>query len=113
MALLIELLTQYPNIIRDRIPAIITESGRQCRTTVLAESAFRAALLFKLVEEAQEMQAATPEELLTELVNVLEVFDTILATHGFMLAQVHEQQQHRRQSRDGFKSRLQLDWVGE
>ena len=104
---------QYHKLIRDRVPAIIAEAGRQCRTTVLTEPAFRAALLAKLVEEAQEVQAATPEELLTELADVLEVFDTILTTHGFTLAQVHELQQQRRQARGGFESRLQLDWVGK
>ena len=102
-----------PKLVRDLIPAIIAESGRQCRTTVLTEPAFRTALLAKLVEEAQEVQAATPEELSTELADVLEVFDTILTTHGFTLAQVQVLQQQRRQTRGGFESRLQLDWVGE
>lgn len=104
---------QYHKLVRDHIPAIIAESGRQCRTTVLTEPAFRAAVLAKLVEEAQEVQAATPEELLTELADVLEVFDTILATHGLTLAQVQAVQQQRHQTRCGFESRLQLDWVGE
>ena len=104
---------QYHKLIRDRIPAIIAETGRQCRITVLTEPAFRAALLAKLVEEAQEVQAATSEELLTELADVLEVFDTIMATHGLTLAQVQAVQQQRHQTRGGFESRLQLDWVGE
>ena len=104
---------QYHKLVRDRIPAIIAESGRQCRTTVLTEPAFRAALLAKLVEEAQEVQAAPPEELLTEMADVLEVLDTILTTHGFTLAQVQAIQQQRHQTRGGFESRLQLDWIGE
>ena len=104
---------QYNKLVRDRIPAIIAESGRQCRTTVLTEPAFRAALLAKLVEEAQEAQAAPPEDLLTELADVLEVFDTILGTHGLTLAQVQAIQQQRHQTRGGFESRLQLDWVME
>ncbi|MCC2548464.1 nucleoside triphosphate pyrophosphohydrolase [Hymenobacter sp. BT175] len=104
---------QYHKLIRDHIPTIIAESGRQCRTTALTEPAFRAALLTKLVEEAEEAQAASPEELLTELADVLEVFDTILATHGFTLTQVRELQRQRRLTRGGFECRLQLDWVGE
>ena len=102
-----------PKLVRDLIPAIIAESGRQCRTTVLTEPAFRAALLAKLVEEAQEVQVATPEEISTELADVLEVFDAILTAHGFTLAQVQELQQQRRQARGGFESRLQLEWIGE
>ena len=103
----------YPKLIRDRIPAIIAASGRACRTTVLPAPAFRAALLAKLVEEALEVQAATPEEMLTELADVLEVVDALLTTHGFTRAQVHEVQQQRRQTRGGFESRLQLDWVAK
>ena len=73
---------QYPKPIRDRIPAIIAVSGRQYHTTMLAESAFRAARLAKLVEE---VQVATPEELLTEPANVLEVVDALLILHRFTL----------------------------
>lgn len=104
---------RYPKLVRDSIPTIIAASGRQCRTTVLSEPAFRAALLAKLVEEAQEVQAATHEELLHELADVLEVFDTLLVLHQLTLAQVYEVQQQRRQARGGFDSRLQLDWVEE
>jgi predicted house-cleaning noncanonical NTP pyrophosphatase (MazG superfamily) len=103
----------YPKLVRDRIPVIIAESGRQCCTTVLTEPEFRAALRAKLVEEALEVQVATPEELLPELADVLEVVDALLTTHGFTRAQVHEVQQQRRQTRGGFKSRLQLDWVAK
>ena len=59
------------------------------------------------------MQAAPPEELLTELADVLEVFDAILATHGLTLAQVQAIQQQQHQTRGGFENRLQLDWVEE
>ncbi|OGX88602.1 nucleoside triphosphate pyrophosphohydrolase family protein [Hymenobacter glacialis] len=48
---------------------------------VLAESDFRAALLAKLVEEDQELQAARADELLTVLANVMEVFDTMPQVH--------------------------------
>ena len=102
---------QYPKLVRDGIPAIIAASGRQCRTTTLTEPAFRVALLAKLVEEAQEVQTATPKELLSELADVLEVFDALLSLNQLTLAQVHDVQQQRRQARGGFECRLQLDWV--
>ena len=104
---------QYNKLVRDRIPAIIAESGRQYRTTVLTAPAFRAALLAKLVEEAQEVQAAPPEELLTELADVLEVVDALLTAQQLSWPQVRQMQEQRRQDRGGFNSRLQLDWVGE
>ncbi|MFC6225658.1 phosphoribosyl-ATP pyrophosphohydrolase [Hymenobacter artigasi] len=103
----------YPKLVRDRIPVIIAESGRQCRTTVLTKPVFLVALRAKLVEEALEVQAAMSEELLTELADVLEVVEALLTTYGFTQAQVHAVQQQRRQTRGGFESRRQLEWVGE
>ncbi|WP_408610792.1 pyrophosphohydrolase domain-containing protein [Hymenobacter siberiensis] len=92
---------------------MITETGRQCRTTVLTEPAYRTALLAKLVEEAQEVQIAAPTELLNELADLMEVLDNLLAIHKLTLSQVRQVQEQRLRSRGGFESRLQLDWVGE
>jgi predicted house-cleaning noncanonical NTP pyrophosphatase (MazG superfamily) len=103
----------YPKLVRDRIPAIIAESGRQCHTTVLTKPAFQAALLDKLVEEAQEAQVAPAEELLAELADVLEVFETLLVTHHFTMDQVRQFQLQKRMDRGGFSSQLQIDWVEE
>ena len=65
-------------------------------------------MLAKLVEEAQEVQAASPEELVTELADVLEVFDSILAIYGLTLAQVQAIQQQRYQTRGGLKAAYSL-----
>ena len=100
---------QYNKLVRDQIPAIIAESGRTCCTTVLTEHAFRTALLAKLVEEAKEVQAADSAEVLTELADVMEVFDYLLVAHQLTMDQVRQLQQERRHVRGGFESRLQLD----
>ncbi|GAB3309328.1 hypothetical protein ACFQT0_17765 [Hymenobacter humi] len=47
-------------------------------------------MLAKLVEEAQELMAALPEELLTELTDMLEVFDRILAAGEISWLQVRQ-----------------------
>ena len=104
---------EYQKLIRDRIPAIIAEEGRQCRTTTLSEPDFQVALLAKLVEEAKEVQTAPADEFLTELADVLEVFDAILTAHQLTMPQVRQVQEQRRQARGGFDNRIQLDWIGE
>lgn len=93
--------------------AFLSKFGRQYRTSVLAEPEFRAALLAKLVEEDQEVQAAPAAELLSELADVMEVFDTILTTCQLTMPQVREVQEQRRQTHGGFNNRLPLGWVGE
>ena len=98
----------YHKLIRDHIPAIISQSGRQCRTETMDEAEFRQALRAKLVEESQEVHAASPTELLTELADVLEVLDALMQTHNITAADVRAVQQQRRQERGGFTKRLRL-----
>lgn len=99
---------QYNKLIRDNIPAIIAQSGRQCRTEILGQEEYRQALRAKLVEEAQEVHAASPQELPTELADVLEVFDALLAAYGLDEATIRAHQHARRQERGGFAQRLNL-----
>ncbi|GAB2777868.1 putative house-cleaning noncanonical NTP pyrophosphatase (MazG superfamily) [Hymenobacter luteus] len=99
---------QYPKLIRDHIPAIIAQSGRQCRTETMNDEEYRQALRAKLVEEALEVQAASPQELPTELADVLEVFDALLAAHNLNEADVRAIQHTRRQERGGFSQQLKL-----
>ena len=99
---------QYDKLIRDYIPAIISQSGRRCVTEVLTKPAFRQALRAKLVEEAQEVLVADADELSTELADVLEVLDALLEAHGLGLDSIRQLQQVRRRERGGFSQRLRL-----
>ena len=62
----------YNKLVRDRIPDIITAAGSEPATRILDQESFRAALRVKLVEEAHEAQAASDEQLASELADVLE-----------------------------------------
>ncbi|HEX8326650.1 MAG TPA: nucleoside triphosphate pyrophosphohydrolase [Hymenobacter sp.] len=97
-----------PKLVRDRIPALIAESGRRCATEVLTEVELQQALRAKLVEEAQEILAADPGELPTELADVLEVFEALVEAHGLDPAAIRHVQQARRAERGGFSQRLRL-----
>ncbi|UOQ69174.1 nucleoside triphosphate pyrophosphohydrolase [Hymenobacter volaticus] len=104
---------EYRKLIRDYIPAIITAAGRSCETRVLDQQEFLVALREKLVEEAQEVRTAREDQLPTELADVLEVFETLLAAHGVSMEEVRLLQAERRRDRGGFASRLQLIRVQE
>ncbi|MBO0360682.1 nucleoside triphosphate pyrophosphohydrolase [Hymenobacter sp. BT186] len=104
---------EYPKLVRDYIPTIIRKSGRHCRTTILAEPAYRVALLAKLVEEAKEAELASSEELLSELADVLEVLDALFVANQFTMDQARQLQLQKRQDRGGFEGRLQLDLIEE
>ena len=63
----------YRKLVRDEIPRIIEAGGGQPVTRVLDQAGYLAALRAKLVEEAEEAQAAPDRQLRSELADVLEV----------------------------------------
>ena len=103
--------TSYDKLVRDRIPEIIRASGRSCAVVAMEEEAYRRALREKLVEEAQEAAQATPEHLVTELADLSEVVDALLAAYGVKREAVQAEQQRRRAERGGFTRRLRLLWT--
>ncbi|MBN2147987.1 MAG: nucleoside triphosphate pyrophosphohydrolase [Anaerolineales bacterium] len=103
----------YNKLIRDRIPEIIHAAGKECETEVMAEAEYTQALRDKLVEEALEAQKASPADLATELADLYEVMDALMAAHGLSPEQVRQLQAARREERGGFEKRLRLVWSGE
>lgn len=58
-------------LVRDRIPDIIEQSGNRYKAEVMSETDYRRALRQKGIEEAQEVAAASPDELVEELADLL------------------------------------------
>lgn len=98
-------------LVRDRIPEVIRQSGRECGVEVMEEEEFRQALRAKLVEEAQEA-AATDADLVTELADLCEVIDALMAVYGIDRETVLKEQQQRQIERGGFSRRIKLLWSG-
>jgi predicted house-cleaning noncanonical NTP pyrophosphatase (MazG superfamily) len=67
-------------LVRDRIPDVIRESGREPEVTHVNGEKLRQALKAKLVEEALELKDA--ENVEEELADVLEVVDAIIDNYG-------------------------------
>jgi predicted house-cleaning noncanonical NTP pyrophosphatase (MazG superfamily) len=102
---------EYDKLVRDRIPEIIRQDGRQCGVEVMPEDEYVQALKDKLVEEAQETAAAGPEDLIKELADLYEVVDALMAACGIDRQVVLVKQEGRRQSRGGFDQRFRLLWT--
>ena len=103
--------TTYNKLIRDRIPELIRAAGKQAHLEVMTESQYRQALLEKLVEEAQEAAQAADADRVTELADLYEVIDAILAAWNISHEEVLETQRERRQQRGAFERRLKLLWT--
>jgi len=101
----------YDKLVRDRIPEIIRESGSTCATGSFGPDEFRRALREKLVQEAREAADAADGDLLTELADIAEVLDALLAAHGLTHEDVRTMQNRRRAERGGFTQRVRLLWT--
>jgi predicted house-cleaning noncanonical NTP pyrophosphatase (MazG superfamily) len=89
----------YHKLVRDGIPRIIETSGGQPISRVLDQAGYLAALRAKLMEEAEEAQAAPDEQLRSELADVLEVLQALAAAHGMSWEDVVAQAARKRGER--------------
>jgi len=101
----------YHKLVRDLIPEIIRRSGRECEVMEMSESEYFQALRKKLIEEAQEAAIAKSEELVSELADLYEVIDAIMAAYGIEQDLVLAKQAQRRTERGGFNKRIRLLWT--
>lgn len=102
---------EHNKLVRDKIPKIIRTSGNQCETKTLDNLDYIKALKEKLVEEAQEVAIAPPEEIAQELVDVMEVMDALMAATGINRETVEEIQKEKRSIRGRFDNRIKLLWT--
>lgn len=100
----------YNKLVRDKIPEIIHQSGNQCEVATMSEVEFSQALRDKLIEEAQEVITASPDNLVSELADLQEVIDSLLVLYEIEHQVVAKAQERKRAERGGFQQRLNLLW---
>lgn len=96
-------------LIRDRIPEIAAASGQQLQVHTAGINEMAVLLLEKLDEEVLEAsEAASDEEFLGELADVLEVLHAITRFNGWTLGDLEAARLRKRDERGGFDRRLVL-----
>ena len=104
----------YNKLVRDRIPEIIAEQGKQFATAVYDDTSYLNALKQKVIEEANEVaRAASDAELIKEIGDLYEVLDALLLASEIAKDDVFSLQEKRRIERGGFEEKLELLWVEE
>ena len=100
----------YDKLVRDEIPAIIRNSGKNCTTRILAEDAYLEKLEEKLSEELGEyLQSKSLEE----LADLLEVMHALVRAKGSAWADVEQLRLEKKEKRGGFDKRILLKAVEE
>ncbi|MBE9126215.1 MULTISPECIES: nucleoside triphosphate pyrophosphohydrolase [unclassified Coleofasciculus] len=102
---------EYNKLVRDGIPELIRQDNHEYEVVVMGEEEYREALRQKLVEEAGEVAAADHQRLVSELADLYEVIDAVMAAYGIERELVLVEQVRRRVDRGGFLKRLKLLWT--
>lgn len=101
----------YNKLIRDRVPEVIQADGRHAVTRILDSHDYQSALLAKLVEEAKEAEAASPDTLPAELADIFEVLQALVPMLAMSWQDLMELASAKRRQRGGFTRRLFLEYV--
>lgn len=98
----------YNKLVRDKIPEIIEADGKTCKTKILSDEEYIAALETKLNEEVAEYQA---DKNLEEMADVLEVLQAICVARGYSLDELETMRAKKAEERGGFSDKIFLEYV--
>src|SRR6056297_3403106 len=95
----------YDKLIRDRIPEIIEQAGKECEVQKLAAEEYKEKLEEKLLEEIEEYRETKEFE---ELADIMEVLLALVHTHGQNMKSLEEIRKEKREKRGAFEKQLLL-----
>ena len=98
----------YNKLVRDKIPEIIEDDGKTCKTRILSDEEYIASLETKLNEEGAEYQE---DKNLEEMADVLEVLQAICIARGYSLEELEELRAKKASERGGFADKIFLEYV--
>lgn len=96
-------------LVRDRIPEMIQNSGKKCKTKILDNETFIIELKKKFDEELLEYKnAKTDKEAIEELADLLELIYTLGDIHGASIEEIELVRQKKAIERGGFQDKIFL-----
>jgi predicted house-cleaning noncanonical NTP pyrophosphatase (MazG superfamily) len=100
----------YQKLVRDRIPEIITEAGKDFSVTQMRGDRLKDYAMKKLQEEVQEFVENPCAE---EAADIMEVFHFVCNRMGIKDSEIMAQTTSKRILRGGFQMGYILEWVEE
>ena len=100
----------YNKLVRDLIPDIIENSGKQCRTRILSDDEYLEKLDAKLDEELEEYHK---DKNIEELADLLELIRTAAVARGYTLEDLESVRAEKSKQRGGFEKKILLIDVSE
>jgi len=100
----------YQKLVRDRIPEIITEAGKDFSVTQMRAERLKDYAMKKLQEEVQEF---VENPCVEEAADILEIFQFICRREGFTDSRIKAEQIAKRVEKGAFEMGYILEWVEE
>ena len=100
----------YNKLIRDKIPEIIENAGKEYEIHRADEQEYIEKLLLKVEEELAEFKE---EPSIAEMADLFEVLDSVINYYDFDKQKIKNYQKKKRKERGGFEKQLILDKVIE
>ncbi|MDN4074111.1 nucleoside triphosphate pyrophosphohydrolase [Fictibacillus terranigra] len=99
----------YNKLVRDRIPEVITSTGKSFKTSILDKDEYIKELKKKCYEELDEYASAPNDEnAIEELADLLELMHSLARIHGSDISEVERVRQQKAEKRGGFEKRIFL-----
>ncbi|RXJ04484.1 phosphoribosyl-ATP pyrophosphohydrolase [Anaerobacillus alkaliphilus] len=99
----------YNKLVRDLIPSIIENTGKNYHTRTLDTAEYKVELVKKLSEEMNEfLQATNDSEAIEELADMLEVIHALTHIHHSNPNQLEEIRKNKAVQRGGFEKQIFL-----
>ncbi len=106
---------RYGKLNRDNVPNIIRANGETPNVRVMNTDEYRRELLYKLIEEAEEVRQAgyDPEgiEFVTELADLKEILEAVLTEFEIKQELLEKLREDRLAERGGFAEKIFLESV--
>lgn len=99
----------YNKLVRDAIPDVISQTGKEFRTSTVTGETLLTELKKKLLEEAEEFVQSSNDP--AELADVLEVMEALAAAMELDWETLRQIQADKRVQRGGFQKGIFLEWV--
>lgn len=96
---------KYDKLVRDKIPDIIEEDGKDYEIEKLDDEEYEGYLKDKLLEETREY---VESEKIEELADVLEVIQSILDHEGMELEELENIRRRKAEKRGRFEQKIKL-----
>ena len=101
----------YNKLVRDNIPEIIKANGEEPIVEILNDTRYKEELEKKLFEECNEVSAATGEDRLEEIADLMEVLISLVALENKTLDDVNVIREEKKNKRGGFTKKIFLKGV--